>query len=353
MSKKTALITGATGQDGSYMVDFLLDKGYSVHVLVRQSSSADKTNWRIANHFRNDEDKHPNLEVHFGDLTDANSLLSVINKIKPDELYNFAAQGSVAVSWKNPEYTANVNALGPIRIMEILKNLDLLNSTKMYQAATSEIFGVPKVSPQTEDLPVNPSNPYAVAKLYAMNMVGHYRERYGFFGCSAILYAHDSPRKDEMFVFKKITQSLVRIKHGLQETLYLGNLDAKKDWGYAPDYVEAIWLMLQQEKPDDYILATGQMHTLRDIITKSCDILGIDIEWEGEGKNEVGIDRKTGKEIIKISEKFFRPFDPNVDKDMALTGDISKAKKVLNWQPKTDFNGLIDIMITEGEKEIK
>ncbi len=335
--KPIALITGITGQDGSYLAEFLLDKGYEVHGVVRRSSSFNT--WRI-DHLYKDPHVAKNFFLHYGDLTDGTSVIRLINEIKPDEIYNLAAQSHVKVSFEAPEYTANSDGLGVLRLLESIKLLDMVDKVKIYQASTSELYGLVQETPQTEKTPFYPRSPYAVAKLYAYWIIKNYREAYNIFGCNGILFNHESPRRGQTFVTRKITMALCKIKLGKQEKLYLGNMDSKRDWGYAKEYVESMWLMLQQEKPDDYVIATGETHTVREFVEESCKVLGMEIEWKGKGLEEKGIDKKTGKTIIEIDPMYFRPTEVEL-----LLGDASKAKKVLGWEPKTKFKDLVKIMI--------
>ena len=335
---KKALITGITGQDGSYLAELLLEKGYEVHGIIRRSSSF---NTERINHLY--QDTHVNgvkLFLHYGDLTDSSSTSRLIEKIQPDEIYNLGAQSHVRVSFDIPEYTADADGIGTLRILDAIKESGI--KTKFYQASSSELYGKVQEIPQKETTPFYPRSPYAVAKLYAYWITVNYRESYGIFACNGILFNHESPRRGETFVTKKITRGLARIVAGKDECLYLGNLDAQRDWGYAKDYVEGMWLMLQQEKPDDFVLATGEMHSVRQFIQECCKILNIDLIWQGSGEKEVGIDKKTNQEIIRIDAKYFRPAE--VDQ---LLGDPTKAKKILKWKPKTTFKELVKIMIEE------
>jgi len=342
---KKALITGITGQDGSYLAEFLLDKGYEVHGLVRRSSSENTE--RIDHLLRNINGNISNLFLDFGDLSDGSNISRIIEKIKPDEIYHLGAQSHVRVSWDIPEYTGNVTGLGTLRVLDAIKESGI--KTKFYQASSSEMFGKVDEVPQNENTKFYPRSPYGCAKVYAYWITRNYRESFGLFACNGILFNHESPRRGETFVTKKITKGLSRIKLGLDSKLYLGNLEAKRDWGYAKDYVECMWLMLQQEKPDDYVVATGETHSVREFIEKSCEILGIDLVWKGKGLEEKGIDKKTGKTIIEINPIFFRPTEVDL-----LVGDYSKAKKILGWSPKTKFAELTKLMIEydfEKEKE--
>lgn len=329
---KKAFITGITGQDGSYLAEFLLEKGYEVHAIQRRSSVF--TTQRI-DHILN----HPKLRTYHGDLTDSSNLHTLLAKIQPDEIYNLGAQSHVAVSFEVPEYTAEVDAIGTVRLLDAIKDLNL--KPKFYQASTSELFGgLPDTAPQSEKTPFYPKSPYGAAKLYAYWVTVNYRESYELFACNGILFNHESPRRGETFVTKKITQAVARIKQGKQENLQLGNLDAKRDWGYAKDYVECMWLMLQQDKPQDYVIATGKTYTIREFVELAFKEVGIDIEWSGEGVNEKGIDKATGKELVLVNPKYFRPAEVEL-----LWGDPSKAMKELNWKPKTSLEELVKIMV--------
>ena len=353
---KRALITGITGQDGSYLAELLLKKGYEVHGIKRRASSFNTS--RINHLYEDPHEEDTRFILHYGDLTDSTNLIRIIQKVKPDEIYNLGAQSHVAVSFESPEYTANCDALGILRILEAVKILDLTNKTKIYQASTSELYGLIQESPQNETTPFYPRSPYGVAKLYAYWIVVNYREAYGIYACNGILFNHESPRRGETFVTKKITRGLSRLSLGLEKCLYLGNLDSKRDWGHAKDYVEMQWLMLQQEKPKDYVIASGRMETVRKFIEISARILkwnvsedGPSIIWEGKGKNEIGRRADTGEIVVRIDPRYFRPTE--VDE---LLGDISKSKKELNWQPKTTLEEMISEMINydldEARKEL-
>ena len=331
---KTALITGITGQDGSYLAEFLLDKNYEVHGLIRRNSTSDGTD-RI-NHLL----KLPTITLHYGDMTDFACLAQLIKDIQPDEIYNLAAQSHVQVSFSNALYTADANGLGTLRILEVIKLLGLENHTKFYQAATSEMFGEVQSIPQREDTPFYPRSPYGVAKLYAHWITKNYRESYGIFACSGILFNHESPRRGETFVTRKITKTLAEIRNGKRILpLELGNLDAKRDWGHAKDYVEAMWLMLQQEKPDDFVIATGQQHTVREFVDAACDYMGYSIEWVGEGLKEVARDYGTGEILVKINPEFYRPAEVE-----SLVGDCTKAQQSLGWKHHYSFTQLVEEM---------
>ena len=338
-----ALITGITGQDGSYLAEFLLSKGYEVHGIKRRTSLINTG--RIDHLFQ--ENHEPNLKfiLHHGDLTDSTSLIRIIQEVQPDEIYNLAAQSHVKVSFEEPEYTANSDALGALRILEAIRILKLEKKTKYYQASTSELYGSVKESPQSEKTPFYPRSPYGVAKLYAYWITVNYREAYGIYACNGILFNHESPVRGETFVTRKITRALTRIKLGLQKTLYLGNLNALRDWGHAKDYVEVQWLMLQQEKPDDFVIATGKQYSVRDFVNLAAQNLDMKIEWKGKNENEIGIFEN--KEIIKVDTNYYRPTEVE-----SLLGDSSKAKKILGWEPKITFEDLVKEMVEEDLKAI-
>jgi GDPmannose 4,6-dehydratase len=338
---KKALITGITGQDGSYLAEFLLHKDYEVHGIKRRSSLINTD--RIDHLYQDPHEQDLKFILHHGDLTDATSLIRIIQEVQPDEIYNLAAQSHVAVSFEEPEYTANSDALGALRILEAIRILKLEKKTKYYQASTSELYGIAQETPQTEKTPFYPRSPYGVAKLYAYWITVNYREAYGIYACNGILFNHESPVRGETFVTRKITRALARIKLGIQNNLYLGNLDAKRDWGHAKDFVEAQWLMLQQQKPEDFVIATGKQHSVRDFINESAKNLDIKIEWKGKNLDEVG--SYDGKDIIKIDPRYFRPTEVET-----LLGDASKAKKKLNWFPKISFNQLVKEMVDEDLK---
>ena len=331
---KTALITGITGQDGSYLAEFLLEKGYEVHGIVRRTS--------LINTHRIDH-IYSQLNLHYGDLTDSTNLISVIRKVEPDEIYNLGAQSHVRVSYDVPEYTAQTDGVGTLRVLEAVRLLGMADKVKVYQASTSELFGLVQSVPQTELTPFHPRSPYGVAKMYGYWIIKNYRESYDMYACSGILFNHESPRRGETFVTRKITLGLSAISKGEQECLYLGNLNALRDWGHARDYVEAMWLMLQQDKPDDYVIATGKMYSVRDFIEACAPYFDMDIMWIGEGLDEVGIDKKSGNAIIKVDPKYFRPAEVE-----QLLGDATKAKKELGWEPKTSFEQLVKEMCTDG-----
>lgn len=339
---KVALITGVTGQDGSYLAEFLLDKGYEVHGMIRRSSVDFRQ--RIAS-----IENNPKFHLHYGDLSDSSSLIKIIGSVKPDELYNLAAQSHVGVSFAEPEYTANVDALGVLRLLEAIRLCGLTNSCRFYQASTSEMFGKVEEVPQTEMTPFHPYSPYAIAKQFGYWIMKEYREAYGMFCCTGILYNHESERRGETFVTRKITLAAARIAKKKQEKLYLGNLSSLRDWGYAKDYVECMWLMLQNEVPDDYIIATGEQHSVRDFCEAAFSAAGIELEFTGEGLNEKGIDKATGKIIIEVSADFYRPTDV-----VNLWGDPAKAKRDLGWSPnKTSFTELVHIMVENDMKLVE
>ena len=338
---KKALITGVTGQDGSYLADFLIKKGYEVHGIKRRTSLIN-TN-RIDHLFQDPHEKNLKFILHHGDLTDSTSLIRIIQEVQPDEIYNLAAQSHVKVSFEEPEYTANSDALGALRILEAIRILKLEKKTRYYQASTSELYGLVRETPQNETTPFYPRSPYGVAKLYAYWITVNYREAYGIYACNGILFNHESPVRGETFVTRKITRALARIKLGLQKTLYLGNLNSKRDWGHARDYVEVQWLMLQQAKPEDFVIATGKQHSVRDFVNLAAKNLNMKIEWKGKDEKEVGI--YDNQEIIKIDTTYYRPTE--VD---SLLGDPSKAKKKLGWQPKISFEQLVKEMVESDLK---
>lgn len=332
---KTALITGITGQDGSFLAEFLLDKGYDVHGTIRRSSVDFRE--RIAH-----LEGHANFHLHYADLGDSMSIMQVVSKVRPDEIYNLAAQSHVQVSFDSPEFTADVDATGVLRILEAVRLCGLASTCRIYQASTSELYGKVEEVPQNEKTPFHPYSPYAVAKLYGFWIVKEYREAYGMYCCSGILFNHESERRGETFVTRKITLGAARIAQGKQEKLYLGNLSSLRDWGYAKDYLECMWLILQQEKPEDYVIATGEQHSVREFCLLAFKRAGIDLVFEGEGENEKGIDKATGKVVIEVSPDFYRPTDV-----VNLWGDPSKARKQLGWDPskKTSFEQLVNLMV--------
>ncbi len=334
---KTALITGITGQDGSYLAELLIEKGYMVHGIVRRASLINTH--RIDHIF-----DHPQMKLHYGDLTDAGNLIHVIQKSQPDEIYNLGAQSHVKVSFEMPEYTGNVDGLGTLRILEAVRILGMEDKVRIYQASTSELYGEVQEVPQTETTPFYPRSPYGVAKMYGYWIIKNYRESYGMYACSGILFNHESPRRGETFVTRKITMGLSKISCGLQDVLLLGNLNAKRDWGHAKDYVEAMWLMLQQDSPEDYVIATGNQYSVREFVEKSANYFGMNIVWQGEGQDEVGIDKNTGREVIKVDHKYFRPAEVE-----SLLGDATKAKEQLGWEPKISFDELVEDMCIYGQ----
>jgi GDPmannose 4,6-dehydratase len=341
---KKALVTGITGQDGAYLAEFLLDKKYEVHGIKRRSSLINTD--RIDHLYKDPHEQDSKFLLHYGDLTDATSLIRIIQEVQPDEIYNLAAQSHVAVSFEEPEYTANSDALGALRILEAIRILKLEKKTKYYQASTSELYGAVQEMPQTEKTPFYPRSPYGVAKLYAYWITVNYREAYGIYACNGILFNHESPVRGETFVTRKITRALARIKLGIQNNLYLGNLEAKRDWGHAKDFVEAQWLMLQQQQPEDFVIATGKQHSVRDFINEAAKNLDMKIEWKGKNLEETG--SYDGKDIIKVDPRYFRPTEVET-----LLGDASKAKEKLNWVPKISFNQLVQEMVNEDFKIAK
>ncbi|MCF6290556.1 MAG: GDP-mannose 4,6-dehydratase [Desulfobacterales bacterium] len=340
---KRALITGVTGQDGAYLAEMLLAKGYEVHGVKRRSSLFNTD--RIDHLYQDPHEKGRRFFLHFGDLTDSTNLIRIIQEVQPDELYNLAAQSHVAVSFETPEYTANSDALGTLRLLEAIRILGLENKTRFYQASTSELYGQVRETPQTETTPFYPRSPYAVAKLYSYWITVNYREAYGMYACNGILFNHESPVRGETFVTRKITRALARIKLGLQDCLYLGNLEAKRDWGHARDYVEMQWLMLQQEEPDDYVIATGAQHSVRDFINSAAAELGIGIDWQGSGLEEKGYDDR-GRCIVAVDARYFRPTEVDT-----LLGDPTKAKTRLGWEPRITFAELVAEMVREDLKD--
>ncbi|MCI5051741.1 MAG: GDP-mannose 4,6-dehydratase [Simkaniaceae bacterium] len=335
---KTALIFGVTGQDGAYLSEFLLEKGYKVHGVKRRSSSANTS--RIDHLYEGPQVSNRNFILHYGDLTDSSNVIRLIQDIQPDEIYNLGAQSHVKVSFEVPEYTAQVDGLGTLRILEAIRLLHMEKKTRFYQASTSELYGLVQEIPQTETTPFYPRSPYACAKLFAYWITINYREAYGVYACNGILFNHESPRRGETFVTRKISQAVSKIKTGLQETLFLGNLDAMRDWGYAKDYVEAMWMMLQQTCARDYVVATGEMHSVREFVELSFKEVGIDIAWKGKGLDEVGIDKESGKVVVRIDPRYFRPTEVE-----QLIGDATLAHRHLNWQPKTSFKALVRSMV--------
>ena len=342
MTPKTALITGITGQDGSYLAEFLLNKGYIVHGIKRRASSFNTS--RIDHLYRDPHVEGVRLFLHHGDLTDSSNLIHIIQQTLPDEIYNLAAQSHVAVSFESPEYTADVDGMGTLRMLEAIRILGLEKKIRFYQASTSELYGLVQETPQKETTPFYPRNPYAVAKLYAYWITVNYREAYGMYACNGILFNHESPVRGENFVTRKITRALARIKLGLQDRLYLGNLDAKRDWGHAKDYVEMQWLMLQQEQPEDFVIATGVQYSVRDFVNAAAEELGIKVRWEGQGVDEKGYDA-AGKCIVAVDPRYFRPTEVE-----NLLGDATKAREKLGWTPKITFGELVAEMVREDLK---
>jgi GDPmannose 4,6-dehydratase len=336
--KKSALITGVTGQDGAYLAEFLLDKGYEVHGVKRRASLFNTD--RIDHLYHDRHEANVKFFLHYGDLTDSTNLIRIIQETQPDEIYNLAAQSHVQVSFETPEYTANSDALGTLRLLEAIRILGLTEKTKFYQASTSELFGKVQETPQRETTPFYPRSPYAAAKIYGYWITVNYREAYNLFACNGILFNHESPLRGETFVTRKITRAIARIKLGLQDQLYLGNLDSKRDWGYAKDYVEAMWLILQQATPDDFVIATGETHTVREFVERAFTEVGLTIVWQGEGVAEKGIDSATGKVLVEIDPRYFRPTEVEL-----LLGDPTKAKLKLGWEPRVTFTKLVKMMI--------
>jgi GDPmannose 4,6-dehydratase len=332
------LISGITGQDGAYLAELLLAKGYIVHGIKRRSSSFNTD--RIDHLYQDPHEANVRLWLHYGDLTDATNLIRIIQQVKPDEIYNLAAQSHVAVSFETPEYTANADAMGTLRMLEAIRMLGFESRTRFYQASTSEMFGKVQQTPQRETTPFYPRSPYGVAKLYAHWICVNYREAHGLYACSGILFNHESPLRGETFVSRKITRALARIHVGLQDTLHLGNLDARRDWGHARDYVRAQWLMLQQPEPEDYVVATGEQHSVRDFVALAGEFLGMDIAWRGRAQEEVGFDRKTGRIVVRVDPRYFRPAE--VD---SLLGDASKIRDKLGWKPEISFDALVREMV--------
>jgi GDPmannose 4,6-dehydratase len=335
---KTALITGITGQDGAYLAEFLIAKGYTVHGVKRRASSFNTD--RIDHLYQDPHEKDVRLKLHYGDLTDSTNLIRIIQEVQPDEIYNLAAQSHVAVSFETPEYTANSDAVGTLRVLEAIRILGLEQKTRFYQASTSEMFGKVQEIPQRETTPFYPRSPYGAAKVYAYWITVNYREAYGLFACNGILFNHESPMRGETFVSRKITRALTRIRVGLQDTLHLGNLDSRRDWGHARDYVRAQWLMLQQPQPEDYVVATGEQHSVRDFVVLAAKLLDMDIEWRGRGVDELGVDRNSGRALVRVDPRYFRPAE--VD---SLLGDASKIRAALGWQPEVTFDALVREMV--------
>jgi GDPmannose 4,6-dehydratase len=341
---KRALLTGITGQDGAYLAEFLLAKDYEVHGIKRRASSFNTA--RIDHLYADPHEEKVRFRLHYGDLTDATNLIRIIQEVQPDEIYNLAAQSHVMVSFETPEYTANADALGTLRLLEAVRILNLKAKTRFYQASTSELYGKVQETPQTETTPFYPRSPYGVAKLYGYWITVNYREAYGFFACNGILFNHESPIRGETFVTRKVTRALARIKMGLQEKLYVGNLDARRDWGHARDYVRMMWMMLQQSEPQDYVIATGQQHSVREFIEAAAAQLDIRLVWEGQGAEEKGIDSTTGAQIVVIDPRYFRPAEVDT-----LIGDASKARCKLGWEPTIGFEELVAEMVAADLKE--
>jgi GDPmannose 4,6-dehydratase len=341
---KRALITGITGQDGAYLAGFLLKKGYEVHGIKRRSSSFNTG--RVDHLYVDPHEKDVRFFMHYGDLTDATNLIRIIQETQPDEIYNLAAQSHVQVSFETAEYTANGDALGTLRLLEAIRILNLEDKARFYQASTSELYGKVQEIPQSETTPFYPRSPYAVAKLYAYWITVNYREAYGMFACNGILFNHESPVRGETFVTRKITRAVARIKLGLQDKLYLGNLDSKRDWGYAGDFVKAMWLILQQDEPDDFVIATGEAHSVREFVEKAFQEVGMPVTWEGSGVQEIGKDSGTGKTLVQIDPGYFRPTEVDY-----LLGDPSKARSKLGWEPNVSFDDLVKMMVREDLKE--
>lgn len=337
-SGRVALITGITGQDGAYLAEFLLQKGYIVHGVKRRSSSFNTG--RIEHLYQDPHEEDPRLILHYGDMTDATNLIRIVQQTQPDEIYNLAAQSHVQVSFETAEYTANADAMGPMRLLEAIRLLGLVGKTRFYQASTSELYGKAREVPQSETTPFYPRSPYAAAKLYAYWMVVNYREAYGMHASNGILFNHESPIRGETFVTRKITRAVAAIVNGVQDRLYLGNLDAKRDWGHARDYIEGMWMMMQQDTPDDYVLATGETHAVREFVELAFREAGIGIEWKGRGREEVGLDRKTGRILVEIDPRYFRPTEVDF-----LLGDPSKAHRQLGWRHSTPFPALVSEMV--------
>ncbi len=335
---KTALITGITGQDGAYLAEFLLAKGYTVHGVKRRASSFNTD--RIDHLYQDPHERNVRLKLHYGDLTDSTNLIRIIQEVQPDEIYNLAAQSHVGVSFETPEYTANSDAVGTLRVLEAIRILGLQKKTRFYQASTSEMFGKVQEIPQRETTPFYPRSPYGAAKVYAHWITVNYREAYGLFACSGILFNHESPLRGETFVSRKITRALTRIKVGLQDTLYLGNLDARRDWGHARDYVRAQWLMLQQETPEDFVIATGKQYSVREFVVAAGALLNLKIDWRGAGVDEVGVDTASGRTLVRVDPRYFRPTEVET-----LLGDPSKAREKLGWVAEVDFSGLVAEMV--------
>ena len=346
MKNKVALITGITGQDGAYLAKFLLTKGYEVHGIKRRSSSFNTS--RLDNLYQDPHSEDVKFYLHYGDMTDATNLIGLMQKINPEEVYNLAAQSHVQVSFETPEYTANADGIGTLRLLEAIRLLNMTKTVKFYQASTSELYGNSDIIPQNEHTPFSPRSPYAAAKLYAYWITINYRLAYNIYACNGILFNHESPIRGETFVSRKITRAVAAIKLGLQEKLYIGNLDAKRDWGHAKDYVEAMWLMLQQNKPDDYVLATGESHTVREFIESAFSEIGKTIVWKGKGEKEVGFSKDKKKILVEVDKRYFRPTEVNY-----LLGDATKACKILGWKASIEFSDLVKEMVKEDLKLVE
>lgn len=343
---KKALITGVNGQDGSYLAELLLEKGYEVHGVIRRASTFNR--WRIHHLHKHLFDRNPRFNLEYGDLNDSSSIIRIMQKIRPDEIYNLGAQSHVQVSFETPEYTANIDGVGVLRMLEAIRILGLEKTSRFYQASTSELYGNIKEIPQNEETPFHPRSPYGVAKLYAYWIVKNYREAYSLFAVNGILFNHESPRRGENFVSKKIITGLVRIKHGIQDTLKLGNLEARRDWGYAKEYAEAMWLMLQQDKAEDFVIATGETHSVREFVEETAKVLDLPLVWKGSGRQEKGIDSSSGRVIVELDDHYLRPTEVDL-----LQGNPAKAKKILGWEPKITFKGLVKLMVEFEQESIK
>jgi len=346
MTTRIALITGVTGQDGALLAEFLLRKGYLVHGIKRRTSLFNTT--RVDHLYMDPHVEHRNFVLHYGDMTDSTNLIRIVQETQPTEIYNLAAQSHVHVSFETPEYTANADAIGVLRLLEAIRILGFVNRVRFYQASTSEMFGMAQETPQTERTPFYPRSPYGVAKIYAHWITVNYREAYGLYACSGILFNHESPVRGETFVTRKIAIAAARVAAGVQNTVYLGNLDAKRDWGYAGDYVEAMWLVLQQPAPDDYVIATGETHSVREFATRAFAEAGIALDWRGRGLDEVGVDAADGRVIVRVDPRYFRPTEVDL-----LQGDASKARATLGWRPKVGFEELVRMMVDSEVAELR
>lgn len=341
---KRALVTGITGQDGAYLAEFLLEKGYEVHGIKRRASSFNTG--RIDHLYADPHEAGVRFRLHYGDLTDATNLIRIIQEVQPDEIYNLGAQSHVMVSFETPEYTANADGLGTLRLLEAMRILELQTKTRFYQASTSELYGKVTETPQTETTPFYPRSPYGAAKLYAYWITVNYREAYGFYACNGILFNHESPIRGETFVTRKVTRGLARVKVGLEQTVYVGNLDARRDWGHARDYVRMMWLMLQQPEPEDYVIASGHQHSVRELIELTADFLGLRLRWQGSGADERGVDPVSGRTLVAIDPRYFRPAEVDT-----LLGDPTKARRRLGWEPRIGFEELVREMVAADLKE--